>query len=480
VLASKPVLKPRHGYYGEAQDEHSSDSVHSAPQFPSNNEVLFAVLAGEKCADRLLLFVGAAASPPREEEECAAATVLAGDGVDEDSSDDGEDSRDDVYDDGGRVRDHRGVDEDGDRSEDHSDIDENEQMSSNSSHEAKLHEQSRTSDGTFIRSLELECTAFSDLSDSAVLELVGGVAGPSRNPTDSRLMEANNFLRRRQRQNYSSHVGGARARFKTAANWTVWRFGSEEKTFVRLWDVVQMQTVKVSDAGWNVKRAQYFVISISLLGARHYWNERADLPTANRADGRFVCLPCETTFEGGGNSHTCSIKLTKGVPLTGKRLTSGILAVLKVGSFVHSRREKPDELQALGLTKLDTGDVKLSFDETRSGGEMNNVDSFIPQDRLTVGAVLHGVPQAVEPSVPAMLTGSTRSAQKLSRMSALWKKFARNGNGERAKHIKLLNKDELEVLLKSSGWWVTSGKKAELLHTLTVSLVMELARRDSQ
>jgi hypothetical protein len=64
-------------------------------------------------------------------------------------------------------------------------------------------------------------------------------------------------------------------------------------------------------------------------------------------------------------------------------------------------------------------------------------------------------------------------------MSRLWKKFAKNSNGERAKHIKLLKKDELEVLLKSRGWWASSGKKAELLHTLTVSLVMELARRHS-
>jgi hypothetical protein len=43
---------------------------------------------------------------------------------------------------------------------------------------------------------------------------------------------------------------------------------------MRLWDVVQMQTVELVEAGWSVKRAEYFVISISLVGARGYWNER--------------------------------------------------------------------------------------------------------------------------------------------------------------------------------------------------------------
>lgn len=162
-----------------------------------------------------------------------------------------------------------------------------------------------------------------------------------------------------------------------------------------------------------MKRAEYFVISISPLGARGYWNERADLPTANRADGRFVCLPCKTENGYAGDSHTCSITFTQGVPLTGKRLTSGIVAVLKVGSFVHSRREKPHELQDLGLKELDTGSVELSFEAIGSGSAVNSLeDSVITQDQLTVGVVLHDVPQEADPTTPTTLTSSTRSVQK--------------------------------------------------------------------
>lgn len=233
VLVSKPVLKPRNGFYNDARDENHSDSSYSAPQFPSNKEVLCAVLAGEQCADRLLLFVGAAPSAPVEEEELAMSATPTEPDVDDD---------DDAPIHNGDVEPLAPVLEQS--IEDHS-VD--------SFDEAELLEQTTISSGTFISSLDLEGAdsgfGFSDLTDEEVIELIGGARGLSREPTRSKLMDANNFLRRRQLQNFSNRLVGDRGCFKSPANWAVWRWSDEGKACMRLWDVVQMQTVELVEAG---------------------------------------------------------------------------------------------------------------------------------------------------------------------------------------------------------------------------------------